>query len=217
MGHPGMPRINIRRLAVVAFRARRSSGTLLRMADTDSSRWLDRVVLEWHPPRRRGPRPRASGALPHLQLDQHPPAEIVQALLDCCLQLPHVRVQQSRLAAPEIQALALPDSVAQGPAEAFIDDHELCHLHPSPEGSAHLSLPGLISSRIVECGWAEPHPSVQAGFLRRPIFMAYAPRDTEESEVVLNLVKVAYQFAEGSFVAGRGAVIPRRWGNGNSR
>lgn len=217
MGHPGMPRINIRGVAVVAFRANRSSGTLPRMADTDSSRRLDPVVLEWHPPRRRGPRPRTSGALPHLQLDQHPPVEIIQALFDCCLQLPHVRVQQSRLAAPEIQALALPDSVARGPADAFIDDHEFCHLHPSPEGSAHLSLPGPISSRIVECGWAEPHPSVQAGFLRRPIFMAYAPRDTEELEVVLNLVKVAYQFAEGSFDAGRSIEVSRRWGNGSAR
>src|SRR5882724_2319163 len=92
-------------------------------------------------PPRIGPRPRTRPALPHIQLDQWPPAAILEELIERCLELPFVRSQQSRMASPESRALALPDRLAGGPPDSFIDAHEFCHLHPLPEGSIHLTLP----------------------------------------------------------------------------
>ena len=85
-------------------------------------------------PARRGPRPKTLLALPHIQLDQWPPADVSGDLIERSLQLADVRSKQSRMASPKSRALCLPDRCASGPREAFIDDHEFCHLHPLPEG-----------------------------------------------------------------------------------
>jgi hypothetical protein len=103
------------------------------------------------------------------------------------------------MAAPETRALALPDEHARGPAEAFIDDHEFCHLHAAPEGSIHLALPAIVRLNVIESGWSELHPSVQAGFLPPTLVMVYAPRDEEELAVVVGLVTASYYFAHGTF------------------
>jgi hypothetical protein len=91
-------------------------------------------------PARLGPRPRTQRTLPHRQLDQWPAVELIHMIGERSLRLLHVRSKESRLASPETLALWLPDNIALGPREAFIDGHEFCHLHPSPEGSLHLTL-----------------------------------------------------------------------------
>ena len=192
---PGIANVAIRRTVG-------SDNLFLDMIDRGPSHQLASAVFPMYPPQRRGSRPRTSGTLPHIQLDQSAPAEIIKQLLEQTLRLPHVRMQQSRMAAPETRAVTLSDEHAHGPAEAFIDDHEFCHLHPAPEGSVHLSLPESLRSRAFESGWAEPHPSVRGGFVPATLVMVYAPRDEQELEIVVGLVTAAYHFAQGTLAAG---------------
>jgi hypothetical protein len=141
-----------------------------------------------------GPRPRSSARLPFRQLDQFPPAEMQARLLERILDIEGVRARQSRVAPAQCRALSLPDSLAGGPAEAFIDGHEFCHLHP--DGSIHLTLPVEAIEGVVAMGWAERHPLHKLG-LMKSLVMVYAPRDAAELDVVMRLVDSSSRFARG--------------------
>ena len=150
------------------------------------------------PPARLGPRPRTPLALPHIQLDQWPPTEVAEKLIERCLSLADVRSKQSRMASPKSRALWLPDRCAGGPRDAFIDDHEFCHLHPLPEGSIHLTLPNPLRDQIVELGWAEQHPVARAGVMPNTLVLVYAPRDRTELAIAFHLIWSSCQFARGA-------------------
>ena len=155
---------------------------------------LTRVALLPHP--RVGPRPRMQRALPHLQVDQLPPQEAVEELVERCLRIPFVRSKQSRMASPTSHALYLSDEIAAGPPEAFIDGHEFCHLHPLPEGSIHLTLPAVLRHEVMRLSWGEPHPIAAIGILTT-LMTVYAPRDRQEMDTVFGLVEQSCQFAQG--------------------
>ena len=101
------------------------------------------------------------------------------------------------MATSETVALSLPDGYAKGPPDAFIDDHEFCHIHPPPHGSLHLILPRRIGEVADRLGWAETHAIAKVGMLPDTIMLAYAPRNEQELEVVLFLVTASYEFARG--------------------
>jgi hypothetical protein len=150
-----------------------------------------------------GSRPRMHRLLPHVQLDQLPPAEALEELLESCLKIPGVRSKQSRMASPDSHALYLADAVAAGPPEAFIDGHEFCHLHPLPGCSIHLTLPRVLGDQVVRLGWGERHPIAAAGILPT-LVTVYAPRDCQELGIVLSLVVQSCQFAQGKLEASYG-------------
>src|ERR1035438_1196519 len=129
-------------------------------------------------PARVGARPRTSMGLPHMQLDQWPPPEIAQQLVELALSIPGIRAKQSRMAFPSSLALCLSDDFACGPREAFIDNHEFCLLHSLPQETIHLTLPREVRERVVQLGWAEQHPGVRAGIIPQTVVMLYAPRDS---------------------------------------
>jgi phospholipase/carboxylesterase len=147
-------------------------------------------------PGRFGPRPRSNEALPFRQLDQFPPAELQQRLVDLCLRLPGVRSRQSRVATPLSRALCLADGYAFGPPDAFIDGREFCHIHPLPEGSIHLMLPSEEIESVVALGWAERHPVQHLNVLHN-LVMVYGPRDRSELDIVFSLVERSCRFARG--------------------
>jgi hypothetical protein len=155
---------------------------------------LTRVTVLPHS--RPGAPPRMRRALPHLQIDQLPPAEAIEELVRRSLEIPHVRSQQSRMASPLSHALCLADEFAAGPPEAFIDNHEFCHIHPLPEGSVHLTLPGILREEVVRLGWGERHPIAMVGVLTALVTI-YAPRNREELESVLGLIVQSCRFAQG--------------------
>jgi phospholipase/carboxylesterase len=130
-------------------------------------------------------------------LDQWPPAEVAEKLIERSLGLADVGSKQSRMASPKSRALWLPDRCAGGPREAFIDDHEFCHLHPLPEGSIHLTLPNPLRDQIVELGWAEQHPVARAGVMPKTLVLVYAPRDRAELAIAFQLIWSSCQFARG--------------------
>jgi phospholipase/carboxylesterase len=144
---------------------------------------------------RRGLRPITTHAIPHRQLDQLPPAPLFQALTGRCLKVAYVSVRESRMTSRDTMALWIPDEVAHGPADAFIDDHEFCHIHPLPEGSLHLTLPAGVREGAILHGWAEEHPLVPMGAVSPALVMVYAPRDEEELEVVYSLFLSSFHFA----------------------
>ena len=150
------------------------------------------------PPTRVGPRPRTPLALPHKQLDQWPPSGLVRRLLMRALSIPHVLPRQSRMSSADSVALTLPDRLAGGPADAFIDGHEFCHLLPLPEGSLHLTLPAPLRGLMVDLGWAEPHPFARS-LIMPALLTVYAPRDDDELEVVAGLVSSSCLHAKGRF------------------
>jgi len=143
-----------------------------------------------------GDRPRMHRALPHVQLDQLPPADAMEELVERCLKIPGVRSRQSRMASPDSHALYLADACACGPPEAFIDDNEFCHVRPLPECSIHLTLPKMLRDEVVRLGWGELHPIAEAGILAT-LVTVYAPRDCEELGSVFGLIVQSSQFAQG--------------------
>jgi len=153
-------------------------------------------------PLRQGTVPNTSQVPPHLQLDQWPPAAIHEELLRRCIGLPQVSSRESRLARAETQALWICDDLARGRREAFIDDHEFCHIHPLPEGSLHMTLPGVVRRMAFCRGWAQQHIIARAGLLPEQLVLVYAPRDHMELGVVMSLVEVSCQFALGSSFPG---------------
>lgn len=146
-----------------------------------------------------GPRPKLPPALPYLQLDQWPPPALVAELLVRASALPDVLVRQSRMAAPDTVALALPDDCAFGLAEAFIDIPEFCHLHAVPQGGMHLTLPPALRVPVIELGWAEEHPAARTGSVSSCLVLVYAPRDRRELESALTIVELSRRFAGGRY------------------
>lgn len=148
-------------------------------------------------PPREGFRPQMPDSIPHLQITQWPPDHIVHQLMQRCLSLEHVRPKEGRMATKGSCALSLPDLYADGPRDAFIDTNEFCHLHPLPEGSLHLTLPSPFRNQVIELGWAEQHPAVRSGTMPQSLVTVYAPRDTHELGIVLQLIRISWQFARG--------------------
>jgi hypothetical protein len=148
------------------------------------------------PHSRIGTRPQMHRTLPHLQIDQLPPAEVMEELIRRSLEIPCVHSKQSRMASPNSHALYLADEFAAGPVDAFIDGHEFCHLHPLPEGSVHLTLPKILREEVVRLGWGERHPIAEAGILTTLVTL-YAPRNRVEMLTMLSLIVQSCQFAQG--------------------
>lgn len=145
-------------------------------------------------PQRFGPRPQTSKETPHTQLDQQPNQQLISQLAARMFELPGVHEEPSAISVPGARALVLDDEPA-GPPEAFMIGREFAHLHPSPDMSLHLALPSDLAAAATDTGWAEPHPAVRLGLLPGTFVMVYAPRNDEELEVVLSLVRHSHAFA----------------------
>jgi hypothetical protein len=144
---------------------------------------------------RRGAPPLTHRGLPHVQLDQWPPPEIARKLIEKTLRLPYVRWRQSRIASPETKALWIEDEFAAGPAEAFMDGHEFCYLHPPPASNIHVMLPRHVREPALQLGWGEPHPLTRLAGMPKPLVMLYAPRNSEELTTVMRLIWNSWEFA----------------------
>jgi hypothetical protein len=148
-------------------------------------------------PHRRGPRPRTTPTNPHTQLDQRPSPAVIAGLADALFAIPGVVERPSAISVPGARALWLDPALAQGPREAFMIGREFAHLHPMPDGSLHVALPPALAPEAIGQGWAEVHPVARLGLVPENVVMLYAPRDAEESAVVLDLVRAASAYARG--------------------
>lgn len=80
---------------------------------------------------------------------------------------------------------------------------EICHAHPS-DGSLHLTLHPADAKTMLEAGWGERHPLAKGGWFERFVpggfVMIYAPRDNQELEVVMEIVRAAAWWVGGEEV-----------------
>ena len=155
-------------------------------------------------PRRTGPRPRTTPSNPHTQLDQQPddPALFAE-LARRAFALPDVDERPSAISVPGARALWLRSSVPAGPPQAFLIGREFAHLHPDPDSSLHLCLPPKWVDHVLERGWGELHPVARMGLIPATAVMVYAPRDTNELDVVTSILHASYHFAREAAGDGR--------------
>lgn len=77
---------------------------------------------------------------------------------------------------------------------------EIVHAHPS-DGSLHTTLHPADAKTVLDAGWGERHPIARGGWFERFVpggfIMVYAPRNDEEIEIVLRIVKAAAWFVGG--------------------
>ena len=148
-------------------------------------------------PPRDGPRPVTTPCAPHTQISQNPDAISYRTFKDRAFDFPFVTRQPSQISVPGAEALCLKHGHGCGCREAFMIGNEFAHVHPPQDGSLHMMLPEDAVPRIVDLGWAEPHPMAAAGMIPPTAVMVYAPRDSAEIETVLDLLRLSYNFARG--------------------
>ncbi|MEM6589729.1 MAG: hypothetical protein AAF641_14875 [Pseudomonadota bacterium] len=149
-------------------------------------------------PERPGPAPKTLGQLPHSQLTQHGPDDMVDALHAWCFSLPNINNEDSGISVPGSRALILREGVA-GNQAAFMIGREFAHIHPKPDnGSMHLVLPVEDVSEVKRTGWGEDHYLVTQGQWPVGLVMVFSPRDESELTVVKQIVARSYQFATGT-------------------
>jgi phospholipase/carboxylesterase len=144
--------------------------------------------------RRSGPRPRTTPTNPHSQLDQNASAALQEKLFAVARSLSGVAVRPSLVSVPGARAFHLPDS-ANKTHGAFMIEREFAHLHPTQDGSLHMTLPPDIVDAVIDNGWAERHPLAGKHGLPANIVMVYGPRDEHELAVVADLVRASHAFA----------------------
>lgn len=150
-------------------------------------------------PHRRGEPPSISVTTPQQQESQNAPERLQEALYARIGALPAVGLAPSRISVPGARAFTLPRAHARGPQAAYLvpTAGEFAHLHPSYDGSLHLSLPIPLVHDALRKGWAAAHPL--AGIeLTEGMAMIFGPRDEEELDIVVGIVTASYRYALGA-------------------
>ena len=151
-------------------------------------------------PERQGPPPQVSWSIPQQQESQNAPADLQEALYASMLELPGVATGASHISVPGARAVVLREPGTDPTAFLVPQAGEFAHLHPSYDGSLHLTLPPELVSDVVTRGWGRPHPwagtRLSAAFL-----MVYGPRDADELAVVRAIVAASHAYAAGAPLA----------------
>jgi phospholipase/carboxylesterase len=149
----------------------------------------------WRLPPRAGPKPQTTHPTrdrpePHKQLTQNAPAALQQDLFNRAVTLPSVRIGRSIVSVPGARAWHLNAADAKGPPQAFQAGTEFAHIHPSADGSLHMTLPPALYAEVLEKNWGEPHPI--SGTM-----LVFGPRDEAELETVWRLLQASHAYAQG--------------------
>ena len=142
-------------------------------------------------PPREGSHPEVIGPRPHAQRSQNAPAGLQEELARRALELRGVSEADSRVSVPGARAFVLDEASARGPREAFQAGHEFAHIHPSEDGSLHMTLPDQVAEAAYAAGWGEPHPISGTPLI-------FGPRDEAELEIVWGLLRGSYEYASTS-------------------
>ncbi|WP_029063281.1 luciferase family protein [Labrenzia sp. DG1229] len=152
-------------------------------------------------PRRRGPKPETTHGLPHAQVTQHGPDDVVDQMHDWAFSLLGVDEAHSLVSVPGARALVMHDRVACN-HNAFMIDREFAHFHPHPDnGSMHVQLPSEDALEIVEKNWGEHHTLVLKGHRAVGLVMVYSPRDETELTAIKSILGRSYEYATGHEVS----------------
>jgi hypothetical protein len=83
---------------------------------------------------------------------------------------------------------------------------EIAHVHAGKDGSVHVVLSPRDCETVIQKGWGQRHAFSGVGILQKiagfslPVnyVLVYAPRDEEEVEISMMIVKAAVRFMTGS-------------------
>lgn len=101
------------------------------------------------------------------------------------------------LATDPLNVVGLRDAICSHPGE-------IAHLHNVDGGSMHLTLHPLDAAVVISNGWGERHPLAGRGsWVPNGFIMVYAPRTTEEIEVVMEIVRAASWWIGGCALKSR--------------
>ena len=147
---------------------------------------------------RSGAKPETTSRLPHPQLTQYGPDDIIGKLHEWCFSLPSVANEPSGISVPGARALVLHDN-KECNHEAFMIGREFAHIHPHPDnGSMHVKLPADDALEVIETGWGESHYLVTQGHYPMGLVMVFSPRDENELETIKKIVSRSYDYATGT-------------------
>ncbi|KAK3700779.1 hypothetical protein LTR37_015751 [Vermiconidia calcicola] len=92
---------------------------------------------------------------------------------------------------------AKPDLPGRHPsAKDKILGDEIAHVHPA-ENSLHVWLSGPDAKMVVEKGWGERFPLSAMGMCHPSLVMVYAPKSTEDVDVIEEIVKAGVGYLTG--------------------
>lgn len=158
------------------------------------------IELELQP--RQGPRPQTISQLPHSQLTDHGPDEVIEQLHAWCFALPNINNEPSGISVPGARALVVQHG-ADCNCEAFMIGREFAQIHPYPDsGSMHVKLPAEQATRVIESGWGEDHYLVTQGHYLKGLIMVFSPRSDDELREVKKILGKSYEFATGTSTPG---------------
>ena len=149
-------------------------------------------------PTRSGDRPETSKEGPHSQRTQNASPSIWGELVAKAFAIEGVTQGHSRVSMADSMAgllLGLPKEhgawslATEGPIEAF-------HIHGVTDTSIHAVLPSVRAKEVIEKGWGEPH--TYADFDTQ--IMLYAPRNPEETEIIVGLLTESVEFSTDSLL-----------------
>ncbi|KAJ2961952.1 hypothetical protein NQZ79_g2832 [Umbelopsis isabellina] len=165
-------------------------------------------------PQRSGTNP-AMGphVVPQRQISQLPDDEIKRKLNEVFYAFARKNSNLLKLAPSRLErhtdAIFLADTVFASPPtpEAIRMKGEICHIHGSNDHSVHVVLSPRDAKEAIEAGWGqrhgfsgwEPAATVTRGVIDLPAeyLFLYAPRDQQELDAVMELVKASVRFVSG--------------------
>ncbi|MGH1366477.1 MAG: hypothetical protein ACRBF0_23145 [Calditrichia bacterium] len=143
--------------------------------------------------KRSGTPPQVPDMVPHQQLDQNSPPEVLEKLKSFLFSLDHVEEKQSRNSLPSAFGAYINADVNVNKQI----NREFTHIHIEPgPGSQHLALTEKEFQQVNEKGWGIKHPwsnkLMDDGLV---LVMVYAPRDEEDLENIQKIITAAWHLA----------------------
>lgn len=147
-------------------------------------------------PTRAGNPPQIGLVPPQLQFSDLGSEEIREAMKQWAFTaFPNVSEHDTLISVPSSRAMWLDESVPAAHKDAFMpgqNSREFCHLHE--DGSLHAVVSNETEEEILQKGWGVRHMYYDRGVKE---MLVYAPRNTEEVEVVKNIVAASFRYASG--------------------
>lgn len=143
---------------------------------------------------RKGNLPKTSEApkntnIAHRQLNQNNNNPFWNDILTEIQSWPHIIKKHSEVSVQGAVGFFIDPEYANHDKLKFMRSTEFGHLHPITDGSMHIIVPKDIKEELLKAKWAELHPRDDK------LIMLYAPRTKDEYEMVIHILKIAYQNA----------------------
>lgn len=146
-------------------------------------------------PGRETPVPQTTDGVPHVQIGIEPNPAISAELLERVSEIPGVEIRPTVISLPGALGFWIGDDVALARPDVIVGGREFAHLHP--DGSLHASLPPDLAQAATSAGWTVAHPWADQRPGWQGFVMIFTPANSEELDVVYDLVVQSYAFVTG--------------------